>query len=83
MGAGQVPVEHDHVIPGHREGLKRVIPVKGHVDRHALPPQPGRYGFRQNVEILGDQHSHGSNDAIRGGVSQVSASGTVLAPAPA
>jgi len=83
VDAGQVAVEDDHVVTGHRQGLKRVLAVKGHVDRHALPTQPGRFGFREDLEILGDQYSHGANDAIGNGVSQVSASGTAVTPAPA
>ena len=56
--AGQVPVEHHHVVPGDRQVLERVVAVEDHVDRHALAAQPGADRPGQDLEVFDDQHSH-------------------------
>ena len=61
--AGQVPVKHDHVVPGDGQVLERVVAVQGDVDRHPLPAQPGPDRPGEHLEILRDQHSHASKDA--------------------
>ena len=39
--AGQVTVEHEHVVVGEREVGERVVAVERYVDGHALAAQPG------------------------------------------
>jgi hypothetical protein len=60
VGAGQVPVQHHHVVPGDGDALERVVPVERDVDRHALPAQPGPDRGGQDLEILDNKHPHRS-----------------------
>ena len=54
--AGQVPVQHHHVIAVDRHMFQGRGAVQGHVDGHSLPAQPGRYRPRQHLVVLGDQN---------------------------
>ncbi len=63
VDAGQVPVQHDHVIPVDGGLGERVAAVEGHVDGHALTAQYGRYRQRQLGVVLDHQHPHRSSSA--------------------
>jgi hypothetical protein len=56
--AGQVPVQHHHVIAVDRCVIEGCVAVQGHVDGHALAAQPGGHRPGQELVILGYQHSH-------------------------
>ena len=82
--AGQVPVEHDHVVTGDREMLERVVAVQHDVDRHALAAQPGADGPGQHLEVLDDQHPHEAPERCAGRVrvtARCQPHGTGLRPA--
>ena len=84
--SGQVAVQHHDVVPGERQMVERVVAVEDHVDRHALPAEPGPDGAGQDLEVFNDQHSHEPTmpgRRWRHGVSAVSLAGTVLTPARA
>ena len=57
--AGQVAVEHQHVVVGERQVRERVVSVEGDVHGHALPAQAGGDRFRQLDVILDQQYPHG------------------------
>ena len=56
--AGQVPVQHDHVVAGHGDVVKRFLPIASEVHGHPLVPQPGRHRLGESLVIFHDQHSH-------------------------
>jgi hypothetical protein len=56
--AGQVPVQHHHVIERAGGVLQRVGAVEDHVDSHARPAQPGRDDRGQLRLVLDHQHPH-------------------------
>ena len=58
--AGQVPVEHDHVVVGERDPPERLTAVERDVDSHPFAAQHGRHGFGQAWMILDHQHPHRS-----------------------
>jgi hypothetical protein len=37
VGAGQVAIQHDHVVAGYGQVVQRTGAVEDDVDRHALP----------------------------------------------
>jgi hypothetical protein len=59
--AGQVAVEHDHVVAGDRGLLVPVHPVVRDVDRHALAAQPPGHRVGQSGLVLHHQHPHASS----------------------
>jgi hypothetical protein len=60
---GQVPVQRHDVVAGGGQVIERVVPVKDHVDGHALPAQPGPDRGGQHLEVFDDQHPHGLHGA--------------------
>ena len=58
MHAGQVPVQHHHVIAADRQALQGCGAVQGHVDSHSLSAQPGRQRRGQDLVVLGYQNPH-------------------------
>jgi len=56
--AGQVAVQHHHVIAVDRQALQGRIAVQGYVDGHPLPAQPGRHRPGQHLVVLGHQNPH-------------------------
>ena len=56
--AGQVPVQHHHVVAGDRQVVQGRGAVQGHVDGHPLPAQPGRDRRGQDLVVLGHQNPH-------------------------
>jgi hypothetical protein len=61
--AGQVPVQNDHVVAGQGHVVERVLPVKDHVDGHALAAQPRCHRLGEPSVILNHQHYHGLSSA--------------------
>src|ERR1039458_4081780 len=70
MYAGEVSVEHHHVVAGDGQVRERVGAVQGHVDRDALAAQPGPDRAGQNLEVLDDQHSHVLVILLASGISE-------------
>jgi hypothetical protein len=56
--AGQVPVEHDHVVGVHTDPLQRGVAVVADVHGHGQPAQPLGDGVREKLFVLHDQHTH-------------------------
>ena len=56
--AGQVPVQHHHVIAGDRQAFQGRGAIQGDVDGHPLPAQPGRHRAGQHLVVLGHQNPH-------------------------
>jgi hypothetical protein len=56
--AGQVPVQHHHVVAVHREPVQGIVAVEGHVDGHPAAAQPGGHRPGQPVVVFGYQDSH-------------------------
>ena len=56
--AGQVAVEHEHVVVGEREVRERVVAVERDVDGHALAAQARSDRLGQLDVILDQQYSH-------------------------
>ena len=64
--AGQVPVEHDHVVGVHPDPLQRGVAVVADVDGHGQPAQPLGDGVREELFVLHDQHPHAGQCASPG-----------------
>ena len=58
VGAGQVAVEHHHVVVVDRQLRAGVVAVEGDVDGHAFPAQPDGHRLGEHLVVFGYQHSH-------------------------
>ena len=58
MHAGEVAVEHQHVVPGDARLLVPVVAVVGDIDRHALGAQSPRDRVGQRPLVLHHQDPH-------------------------
>ena len=58
MGAGEVAVQHHHVVAVGAETSEGVVAVERHVDDHPVAPQPGRDCPGQPLVVFSYQHSH-------------------------
>jgi hypothetical protein len=58
VGAGQVAVEHHHVVAVDPQPGQGVVAVEGDVDGHTFPAQPDGHGPGEHLVVFGDQDSH-------------------------
>ena len=70
--AGQVPVEHEHVVGVDGEPVQRRVAVERDVGRDRLAAEAGLQRLREVELVLGDQHAHPSQGR-RGDVAKTSA----------
>ena len=59
VGAGEIPVQHHHVVTAGPQASQGVVAVQRHVDDHPVAAQPRRHGPGQPLVIFCYQHPHG------------------------